>query len=119
MPTFSRLLAHDRPDEAALIHGERIFGWADVDSILNRAAGLLLSADLGPSRRVAVFAENAPETALAHLAGLFAGVSTVPVSFHLTAAETAYILDGLRFPDPLRRARHRKARRGGGAPHRR
>ena len=39
-----------------------------------------------------MFAENASETALAHLGGLLAGASTVPVNFHLTADETAYIL---------------------------
>ena len=93
MPAFSRLLAETRPGEAALVQGERTFGWADVDSILNRAAGLLLSADLGPSRRAAVFAENAAETGFAHLGGLLGGASTVPVSFHLTASETAYILE--------------------------
>ena len=92
MPAFSRLLARDRPGEAALVDGERTFGWAEVDSILNRAAANLLCADLGPSRRVAVFAENAAETAFAHLGGLLGGASTVPVSFHLTATETAYIL---------------------------
>ena len=93
MPEFCSQLARDRPGEAALVHGERTFGWAEVDSILNRAAGLLLSADLGPFRRVAVFAENGAETAFAHLGGLLGGTSTVPVSFHLTAAETAYILE--------------------------
>ena len=93
MPAFSRLQARERPSETALVNGDRAFGWAEVDSILNRAAGLLLSADLGPSRRVAVFAENAAETAFAHLGGLLGGASTVPVSFHLTAPEAAYILE--------------------------
>ena len=92
MPAFSRLLAETRPGEAALVQGERTFGWAEVDSILNRSAGLLLSADLGPSRRAAVFAENAAETAFAHLGGLLGGASTVPVSFHLTASETAAMI---------------------------
>ena len=93
MPEFCRVLARDRPGEPALVDGERSFGWTEVDSILNRAAGNLLAADLGPSRRVAVFAENAAEIAFAHLGGLLGGASTVPVSFHLTAAETAYILE--------------------------
>jgi len=51
-----------------------------------------LSRDLGSSRRVAVFAENAAETALAHLGSLLGSASTVPVNFHLTADEAAYIL---------------------------
>ena len=44
----------------------------------------LHAEDLGPHRRVAVYAENSVETVLAHLGALLAGVSTVPVNFHLT-----------------------------------
>ena len=51
------------------------------------------SLDLGPDRRVAVLAENSVETVLAHLGGLLAGASTVPVNFHLNADEVAYILE--------------------------
>ena len=60
--------------------------------MLNRVGNRLYSTDLGPARRIAVYAENAVETALAHLGGLLAGASSVPVNFHLTADETAYIL---------------------------
>lgn len=67
-------------------------GWAEVGDTLNRISNALSGTDLGPHRRVAVFAENASETALAHLGGLLGGASTVPVNFHLTADETAYIL---------------------------
>lgn len=66
--------------------------WLDVDEELNRVASNMLAADLGPKRRIAVFAENASEAALAHLGGLLGGASTVPVNFHLTADEAAYIL---------------------------
>ena len=96
MPAFARRLAADHPDAAALVDGDRVLGWADVDRSLNRAAGLLLAADLGPERRVAVFAENSAETALAHLGGLLGGASTVPVNFHLTTDEAAYILEDSR-----------------------
>jgi long-chain acyl-CoA synthetase len=67
-------------------------GWSEVDDQLNRVANGLLGLDLGPDRRLAVFAENASETALAHIGGLLAGASTVPCNFHLTAPELAYIL---------------------------
>jgi acyl-CoA synthetase (AMP-forming)/AMP-acid ligase II len=92
MPEFARRLAVDRPDEVALRDPDRALTWADVDVALNRIAHRVLAADLGPQRRVAVFAENASETALAHLGCLLGGASTVPVNFHLTADETAYIL---------------------------
>ncbi|MEQ8861224.1 MAG: AMP-binding protein [Pseudomonadales bacterium] len=93
MTAFGRQLAAQRPDEIALRDESRGLTWANVDDVLNRIANALLDADLGPERRIAVFAENAAETALANLGGLIAGASVVPVNFHLTAEEVAYILD--------------------------
>ena len=92
MPEFAREIAAARPEEVALRDSRRAMTWADVGDVLDRVANRLLATDLGPRRRVAVFAENANETALAHLGGLLGGASTVPVNFHLTAAEAAYIL---------------------------
>ncbi|MCU0259819.1 MAG: AMP-binding protein [Ilumatobacteraceae bacterium] len=92
MPAFARQLAAERPDEVALRDATRAMTWAEVGDVLDRVATRLLATDLGPKRRIAVFAENANETALAHLGGLLGGASTVPVNFHLTADETAYIL---------------------------
>lgn len=92
MPAFATELAAARPDEVALTDPSGSLGWAEVGDVLDRAANALTATDLGPRRRVAVFAENASETALAHLGGLLGGASTVPVNFHLTADETAYIL---------------------------
>ena len=93
MTTFATALAEERPDEIALRDESKAFGWAELDDRLNRIANGLNALDLGPSRRIAVFAENAVETALANLGGLIGGASVVPVNFHLTAAEAAYILD--------------------------
>jgi long-chain acyl-CoA synthetase len=92
MPAFARQLAETNPSAVALADPMHSFTWAEVDDTLNRVANRLLSYDLGPKRRVSVFAENAGETALAHLGGLLGGCSTVPVNFHLTASEAAYIV---------------------------
>ena len=96
MPRFAKDCAAADPNGFALVDGDRELTWSQVDDALNRCANLLLAADrsgdLGPAHRIAVFAENAAETALAHLGGLLAGASSVPVNFHLTASETAYIL---------------------------
>ena len=96
MPTFSAARAAEDPTGFALVDGSRELRWGEVDETLNRCANLLIAADaageLGPAHRVAVFAENAAETALAHLGALLAGASSVPVNFHLTASEAAYIL---------------------------
>ena len=92
MPAFATELANERPDETAVRDPRRTYGWAEVGDILNRTANNALNTDLGPRRRVAVFAENAAETAFAHLGCLLGSASTVPVNFHLTAEEAAYIL---------------------------
>ena len=92
MPVFASDLARERPEEIAVRDPNKALTWSQVGDILNRTANNALSADLGPKRRVAVFAENAAETALAHLGCLLGSASTVPVNFHLTAEEAAYIL---------------------------
>ena len=92
MTTFAAGLAAARPDEVALDDGHTRLGWGELDERLNRVANGLMALDLGPEGRVAVFAENASETALAHIGGLIAGASTVPCNFHLTSSELAYIL---------------------------
>ena len=97
MPRFATERATQDPTGFALVDGDRELTWAEVGDSLNRCANLLLAAgdagELGEAHRIAVFAENAAETALAHLGGLLAGASTVPVNFHLTASEAAYILE--------------------------
>jgi acyl-CoA synthetase (AMP-forming)/AMP-acid ligase II len=78
--------------DAAVGETERTLTWEQVHATLDRIVHALGTVDLGGARRVAVFAENASETVLAHLGGLLAGASTVPVNFHLTVDEVAFIL---------------------------
>ena len=92
MPKFAQEQAVRTPNSPAMTDPSKSLTWEQVDEIINRAANLILEADLGEKRRIAVFAENASETALAHLGGLFGGASSVPVNFHLTAEEASYIL---------------------------
>ena len=123
MPAFAKRRAAEDPTGFALVDAHREYTWSEVDEALNRCANLLLDAgargELGEEHRIAVFAENAAETALAHLGGLLAGASTVPVNFHLTASEAAYILEGFRESDRVRRPRDgrtgaRRSSRSGG-----
>ena len=93
MPSFAAKLAQSQPHEIAICDEASELSWADVDRTLNAVANGLNTYDLGVKRRVAVFAENAVETAMANLGGLIAGASVVPVNFHLTADEVAYILE--------------------------
>ncbi|MCG2841134.1 AMP-binding protein [Sandaracinobacter sp. RS1-74] len=75
--------------ELALADERVELSWNDLDPLLNRAANALRA--LG-GNRVAVFAPNSAETVIAYVACLEAGISSVPVSFHLTPGEVAYIL---------------------------
>ena len=93
MTDFALALANSRPNEVALRDARVSIGWLEVYETLNRIANGLASFDLGESRRIAVFAENSVETCLANLGGLIASASVVPVNFHLTASEVAYILN--------------------------
>ena len=90
--TFALTYAEQNPDQIAIRDEHKSLLWSEVDDVLNRAVNGLQKYDLGPDVRVAVFAENSVETALANLGGLVAGASVVPVNFHLTAEEVAYIL---------------------------
>lgn len=92
MPAFATSAAAADPTAFALVDDRGEYTWAQVGDALNRCANNLLATDLGPVHRVAVFAENAAEVALAHLGALIAGASSVPVNFHLTAEEAEYIL---------------------------
>src|SRR3954470_4025199 len=122
MTTFAARLGQQRPHQVAIRDDRSSLRWNDVDDTVNRMANALLDRrlELGPDRRVAVFAENAVETALAHIGGLVGGASTVPVNFHLTVDEVAYILadSGFRalFVGPETAERGTAAARAAGVP---
>ena len=90
--TFARPYADENPHQIAIQDPQTALTWGQVDDRLNRCGSGLQATDLGPDMRIAVFAENSVETALANLGGLIAGASVVPVNFHLTAEEVHYIL---------------------------
>ena len=92
MPQFCDDLALERPTEIAVRDDRTALGWVELGQLLNQLAQGLRAVDLGPERRLAVFADNAIETGAVHLAGMLAGVSTVPVNFHFTSEELSHIL---------------------------
>ena len=79
MPRFAQERAAADPTGFALVDDGRELTWSEVNDALNRCANKLLDAarsgDLGAAHRIAVFAENSAETALAQLGGLLAGAS--------------------------------------------
>jgi acyl-CoA synthetase (AMP-forming)/AMP-acid ligase II len=82
-----------RDHEAAVVfEDEPALTWAQLDALLNRSINALLARDVGPDRRIAVFAQNHPNTVVAYLTGILAGCSGVPINYHLRSEECAYIL---------------------------
>ncbi|WP_067814670.1 AMP-binding protein [Nocardia inohanensis] len=80
------------PAGVAVTDGDTEWTWPQLNSMVNRLAGWLLTAGIGDGQRVAVMAENSTFTALAHLAVTFAGKSVVPVNFQLTPDEVRHLL---------------------------
>lgn len=78
---------------AALTDGTTTLDRDQVEARLRGAAGVLRDLTEGTSGRVAVMAYNSVDTVLTHAAVILAGLSAVPVSFHLTAGEVAYLLE--------------------------
>jgi long-chain acyl-CoA synthetase len=90
LPLLAR--AHDTPDNWAIrsdAHGGG--SWRDLADATLRLAAALESFDLGDARRVLVIARNRPATLLVHAAAALGEASSVPVNFHLTTTEIAYI----------------------------
>jgi long-chain acyl-CoA synthetase len=86
-------LARKTPQDVALADERQALTWAELDQALNRATNALLALNLSAGDRVAVFAPNSVENVIAYQAALHAGISSVPVNFHLTVDEVVYILE--------------------------
>lgn len=105
-------------DGALVVDAVRAWPTAEVTDLADRLAHLARAATApdGPDRRrrrMAVFAENAAESVIAHLGGLRSGASVVAINGHLAAPEVAYQLEvgevALVIAGPATAARAREA----------
>lgn len=73
--------------------------WDDCSASVLSLAAKVHATDLGPKQRVLIMARNRPATLVAHAATILAEACSVPVNFHLTPGEFAYIAaeSGARF----------------------
>lgn len=76
----------------ALSDGTTTWTWRQLDERLNRSVNWLLAQHVPAGARVALMGANSVHVVLAHLATTYAGLSAVPVNYHLTAGEVGYIL---------------------------
>lgn len=79
------------PDRPALVHGERIISWGDLDAITDRIAAGLAARGLKPGDIAGQMLRNTPDYMLAYFGCVKAGVVPVNVNYHYKARELADI----------------------------
>lgn len=79
------------PDRPALVHGERIVSWGDLDAITDRIAAGLIARGLKPGDIAGQMLRNTPDYMLAYFGCVKAGVVPVNVNYHYKARELADI----------------------------
>ena len=79
------------PDRPALVHGERIVSWGDLDAITDRIAAGLAARGLKPGDIAGQMLRNTPDYMLAYFGCVKAGVVPVNVNYHYKARELADI----------------------------
>jgi len=97
--TVAELLAAgaaERPDDVALVFGERRLTFAELDAAVNRLARLLLARGAGPERVVALALPRSLETVVALFAVLRTGAAYLPLDLDHPAERWAVMLDDAR-----------------------
>ncbi|MGI9594792.1 MAG: AMP-binding protein [Acidimicrobiales bacterium] len=113
MSVLTRGFAEERPDKLALADDAGTVTFAQLDERVNRLISALRGAGLGEGDTIAIVSGNRNEWFELALACANAGITHVPVNWHLVAPEIAYILAdsgakavmaGHRFVDEVARA---------------
>lgn len=93
MATFIKAHADQRSDDAALIDERGSTSWGTLNSRVNQLMAAFVANDIGPGDVIAIFAGNCREYFELLAAANHAGVIYVPVNWHFTADELAYVLE--------------------------
>ncbi|HTR70960.1 MAG TPA: AMP-binding protein [Mycobacteriales bacterium] len=87
-----RVAADTDPDRFALIDGERTLTWAELDALVDRAAGFMGAHGRDPGERIAILLPNCVEFVAAYFGALRAGMVAVPMNTAYTETELAHQL---------------------------
>ncbi|MFN4020373.1 MAG: AMP-binding protein [Erythrobacter sp.] len=79
------------PGRPALVHGERVVSWGELDVITDRIAAGLVARGLRPGDIAGQMLRNTPDYLLAYFGCVKAGVVPVNVNYHYKARELADI----------------------------
>lgn len=86
-------VTHDDPDGLAVDDGRLRWTWNDLELESRRVAHALSALGLEPGERWGLLSYNRAEWISAILGNFRAGTGYVPLNWHLTAPELAYVLD--------------------------
>lgn len=92
MAVLTKGFAAARGDELALADDAGELTFAELDERVNRTINAMRGAGLGEGDTIAIVAGNCNEWFVVALACANAGITFVPVNWHLVAPEIAYIL---------------------------
>lgn len=87
-----RYWGKNRPAHAAIIFGDDVQSWAELDAVSDALARGLAARGVRKGDRVGVLMRNRPELAHVILATLKLGAISVPLNFRLLASELAPLL---------------------------
>lgn len=120
MAIIFRDLAAEAPDKLMLSDGQRELTRAAFNDRVNRLMALLAEYGLGEDGRAAIMAGNSSDFLVAAIAVTFSNASLVPINWHLTADEAAYLARSSRcsvlFHDGERAAAAREIAERAGDP---
>ena len=74
--------ARARPDQVALVQGDRKVCWAQLHAMADRVAASLQRDGIRPGESIAICAANSLEYVAVFLGGLRAGAAVAPLSTH-------------------------------------
>ncbi|MEU7970632.1 AMP-binding protein [Micromonospora sp. NPDC049089] len=119
MPTLINDLIAANGHRTALVDKRGRSSWPELGSRVHRWMGVLAAEGLGPGDQVACVLGNRRETFEILLACLHRGITVVPVNWHLTEPEIAYLITdsecrGLIVEEPYAQVSGRAAARAPG-----
>src|SRR5262245_34715390 len=84
------------PEKPAVVHGDRVYSYADLSARCRRLASALRRRGIGPGDTVAVMAPNVPAMLEAHYGIPMAGAVLNALNYRLDARTIAFILEHAR-----------------------
>ncbi len=88
-----KIIADQRPDEAALIDEQGETTWRELNDNVNRLIRVLRDAGLGTGSTVGILMSNRREYFEVLAACAHASMTAVPINWHCVAEEVEYVLD--------------------------